>query len=57
MVVDLAGHVVRGTLQPSVDTETHLYVYAHRPDVLGICRLQRHHAESSAAVVNPSRPA
>ena len=33
VVVDLDGEVVEGHLKPSIDTATHLYVYAHRPDV------------------------
>ena len=36
VVVDMDGKVVEGHLSPSVDTATHLYVYAHRPDVFGI---------------------
>ena len=33
VVVNMDGEVVDGHLRPSVDTATHLYVYAHRPDV------------------------
>lgn len=36
IVVDLEGNVIEGTLKPSVDTESHLYVYNHCPDILGI---------------------
>lgn len=36
IVVDLSGKVVEGTLKPSVDTESHLYVYNHCKDIFGI---------------------
>ena len=36
IVVDLKGNVIEGDLTPSVDTESHLYVYNHCPEVLGI---------------------
>ena len=32
VVVDLDGTVVEGTLKPSSDTASHLYLYRHRPD-------------------------
>lgn len=36
VVVDLDGNVVEGSLRPSVDTGSHLYVYRHRDDIHGI---------------------
>jgi L-ribulose-5-phosphate 4-epimerase len=36
LVLDGTGKVLEGSLRPSSDTETHLYVYQHRPDVFGI---------------------
>ncbi|GCF93176.1 L-ribulose-5-phosphate 4-epimerase [Enterococcus florum] len=36
IVVDLDGAVIDGELKPSVDTESHLYVYRECPDVFGI---------------------
>ena len=36
VVVDLDGKVIEGQMAPSVDTPTHLYVYRHRPDVMGM---------------------
>ena len=36
IVVELKGNVSEGDLTPSVDTESHLYVYNHCPEVLGI---------------------
>ncbi len=31
VVVDLEGDIVEGTLKPSSDTASHLYIYRHRP--------------------------
>lgn len=36
VVTDLEGAVIEGTLKPSVDTESHLYVYKHCADINGI---------------------
>ena len=36
LVLDSTGKVLEGSLRPSSDTETHLYLYQHRPDVFGI---------------------
>ena len=36
LVLDGTGKVLEGSLRPSSDTETHLYLYQHRPDVFGI---------------------
>jgi L-ribulose-5-phosphate 4-epimerase len=53
VVVDPEGRVVEGRLKPSVDTETHLYVYAHRPDVFGICHTHSPYCGSFAALGQP----
>lgn len=53
VVVDMAGNVVEGHLKPSVDTATHLYIYAHRPDVLGIGHTHSTYATSFAALGRP----
>jgi len=50
VVVDMDGRVVEGRWKPSVDTATHLYVYAHRPDVLGIGHTHSAYATSFAAL-------
>jgi L-ribulose-5-phosphate 4-epimerase len=34
--MDSSGKILEGTLRPSSDTETHLYLYQHRSDILGI---------------------
>ncbi|MBI9045035.1 MAG: class II aldolase/adducin family protein [Anaerolineaceae bacterium] len=36
LVMDINGEILEGTLRPSSDTETHLYLYQHRPDIFGI---------------------
>jgi L-ribulose-5-phosphate 4-epimerase len=56
VVVDLDGGVVDGHLTPSVDTETHLHVYAHRPDVWGIGHTHSPYASSFAALGRPIPP-
>ena len=56
VVVDMDGVVVEGHLTPSVDTETHLYVYAHRPDVFGIGHTHSPYASSFAALGKPIPP-
>lgn len=53
VVVDMSGHVVEGRLKPSTDTDTHLYVYQHRPDVLGIVHTHSPYASSFAALGQP----
>jgi L-ribulose-5-phosphate 4-epimerase len=53
VVVDLDGRVVEGNLKPSVDTDTHLYVYKHRPDVLGMVHTHSPYASSFAALGKP----
>jgi L-ribulose-5-phosphate 4-epimerase len=53
VVVDLAGQVCEGRLKPSVDTETHLYVYAHRPDVFGICHTHSPYCGTFAVLGQP----
>lgn len=49
VVVDLDGNVVEGELKPSVDLGVHLYVYARRPDVRGMCHTHSPYATSFAA--------
>ncbi len=49
-VVTLQGEVVEGELNPSVDTATHLYIYRHRPDVMGVVHTHSNYATAFAAV-------
>ncbi len=50
VVIDLEGKVVEGTLKPSVDTSTHLYIYQHRDDVNGVVHTHSNYASSFAAL-------
>lgn len=56
VVVDMDGNVIEGHLKPSIDTATHLYVYAHRPDVFGVGHTHSAYASSFAALGRPIRP-
>ena len=53
LVVDLEGNVVEGDLKPSMDTDTHLYVYRQRSDVGGIAHTHSPYASSFAALGRP----
>jgi L-ribulose-5-phosphate 4-epimerase len=53
VVVDMDGAVVAGDLQPSIDTDTHLYVYCRRPDVFGMVHTHSPYATSFAALGQP----
>ena len=53
VVVDLEGDIVEGTLKPSSDTASHLYIYRHRPDVNGIVHTHSPYATAFAAVGKP----
>ncbi|HUS94448.1 MAG TPA: L-ribulose-5-phosphate 4-epimerase [Patescibacteria group bacterium] len=53
VVVDMDGRLVDGKLKPSTDTDTHLYVYQHRPDVFGIVHTHSPYASSFAALGQP----
>jgi L-ribulose-5-phosphate 4-epimerase len=50
VVVDLDGKVVEGSLKPSSDTASHLYIYRHRPDVNGVVHTHSRYATAFAAV-------
>lgn len=53
VVVNLAGGIVEGTLKPSSDTATHLYIYRHRPDVHGVVHTHSSYATAFAALGRP----
>src|SRR6266545_5604978 len=50
VVLDLDGNIVEGTLKPSSDTASHLYIYRHRPDVNGVVHTHSRYATAFAAV-------
>src|SRR4030065_420404 len=56
VVLDLDGNIVEGTLKPSSDTATHLYIYRQRPDVNGIVHTHSPFATAFAAVGKPIPP-
>jgi L-ribulose-5-phosphate 4-epimerase len=53
VILDLDGKVVEGSLKPSSDTASHLYIYRHRPDVLGVVHTHSAYATAFAAVGQP----
>lgn len=53
VVVDLDGNLVEGSLKPSSDTASHLYIYRHRPDVGGVVHTHSPYATAFAAVGQP----
>jgi L-ribulose-5-phosphate 4-epimerase len=50
LVVDLDGKIVEGSLKPSSDTASHLYIYRHRPDVYGVVHTHSDYATAFAAI-------
>ena len=50
VVVDINGNVVEGDLKPSVDTETHLYVFKNRADVMAVVHTHSNFATGFAAL-------
>ncbi len=53
VVVDPSGAIVEGSLKPSSDTASHLYIYRHRPDVGGIVHTHSSYATAFAAANRP----
>jgi L-ribulose-5-phosphate 4-epimerase len=53
VILDLDGNIVEGTLKPSSDTASHLYIYRHRSDVGGIVHTHSAYATAFAAVNKP----
>jgi len=53
VIVDLEGNVVEGTLKPSSDVHAHLYIYRHRPDVMGVVHTHSNYATAFAAIGQP----
>jgi L-ribulose-5-phosphate 4-epimerase len=53
VIVNLDGEVVEGHLAPSIDTDTHLFVYRSRPDVFGMAHTHSPYASSFAALGQP----
>lgn len=53
VVVDLDGKVIEGSLSPSSDTASHLYIYRQRPDVGGVVHTHSSYATAFAALGRP----
>ena len=53
VIVDIDGKVVEADHGPSTDTASHLYIYRHRPDVMGIVHTHSNYATAFAAVNKP----
>jgi len=53
VVVNMDGEVIEGDLNPSTDTDTHLYIYRHREDVFGIVHTHSPYASSFAVLGQP----
>jgi L-ribulose-5-phosphate 4-epimerase len=50
VILDVNGKVVEGSLKPSSDTASHLYIYRHRPDVFGVVHTHSPYATAFAAI-------
>ena len=50
VVIDLEGDIVEGSLKPSSDTTSHLYIYRQRPDVHGVVHTHSSYATAFAAL-------
>ena len=53
VVLDASGKLIEGTLSPSSDTASHLYIYRHRPDVNGVVHTHSPYATAFAAIGKP----
>jgi L-ribulose-5-phosphate 4-epimerase len=53
VILDPGGRIVEGTLQPSVDAPTHLYIYTHRPEIKGVVHTHSAFATAFAAAGKP----
>lgn len=56
VIVDLQGEIVEGTRRPSSDTDTHLYLYKHRPDIYGIVHTHSPYAMIFGVLGKPIPP-
>lgn len=56
VVMDLEGNIKEGHLRPSSDTNTHLYLYKHRPDVYGIVHTHSPYCNIFAVLGKPIPP-
>jgi L-ribulose-5-phosphate 4-epimerase len=50
IVVDLDGKVIEGSMKPSSDTASHLYIYRHRPEINSVVHTHSNYATAFAAL-------
>ena len=53
VVLDVNGRQIEGSLKPSSDTASHLFIYRHRPDLNGIVHTHSPYATAFAALGKP----
>ena len=53
VILDVNGKVVEGSLKPSSDTASHLYIYRHRADIFGVVHTHSPYATAFAAIGKP----
>jgi L-ribulose-5-phosphate 4-epimerase len=53
VILDLDGNRIEGDLKASSDTDSHLYIYRHRPDVNGVVHTHSPYATAFAAIGKP----
>jgi len=53
VVVDLQGKTIEGTLGASTDTASHVYLYRHRPDVMGVTHTHSNYATAFSMLGKP----
>lgn len=53
VVMETSGAVIEGSLKPSVDSKSHLYIYRQREDLHGIVHTHSNYATSFAALGRP----
>ena len=53
VILDANGKIIEGSLKPSSDTASHLYIYRHRPDIFGVVHTHSPYATAFAAIGKP----
>ncbi len=53
VIVDPQARVVEGDLGPSSDTASHLHIYKHRPELMGVAHTHSNYATAFAALGKP----
>jgi len=53
VIIDMDGKLIEGTLKPSSDTASHLYIYRHKSEVNGVVHTHSPYATAFAALGRP----